>query len=144
MWKRISENVTMLAPITPIVFTTKSKREPVISGQSRCEMPIPVTAIGGISATEIAMPGKVSESCSFTRAKEAAKPTMMAITTEVRAGSDLKRISGVMSPNWFINIRLAIFAPAMPRTTDFNNVQKERETRFISAMVMPRDRDSTG
>lgn len=49
--------------------------------QFRRAMPIPVTARGGMRATEMATPGRVSLSWGLTRAKEAAKPAMMAIMT---------------------------------------------------------------
>ena len=86
----------MLANTTPIAFTTNKRSEPEIIATSSRAMPIPTTATGGTSATEMATPGSVSESFGFTRAKVAANPDTTAIITEGRDGWVREVISWVI------------------------------------------------
>ncbi len=69
----------MLANITPVVFTRNKRKDPLIKSQLNLAIPMPVVARGGIIATEIAIPGSVSFSWGFTKAKDPAKPTIRAM-----------------------------------------------------------------
>ena len=95
--------------------------------QLNSAMPIPVTAIGGISDTEMATPGRVSFSCGFTSAKLAAKPAMIATTSDIKLGCAREAISGVISLNWVEKTSEAKKDAVTPNKRDFVNVQNERE-----------------
>ena len=73
----------MLANTMAAELMRKRMKELVIIVQSKRARPIPVTASGGIKATEIAIPGSVLLSSGFTMANDAASPATIAIAAKI-------------------------------------------------------------
>jgi hypothetical protein len=87
----------MLANMIAMPFTTNKIKLSVIIAQSNRARPIPVTASGGMIATEIATPGRLAFRFGLIRAKLAAAPATIAMAMLITEGSVRAIISAVSS-----------------------------------------------
>ena len=137
----------MLAKTMLIALTTKRMNESVIMAQSNRARPIPVTAIGGMIATEIAIPGRVALSFGLISANDAAAPATTAIAMLMMDGSVRERIellSSTPSSACELKISVAIAAIGIAHASDFTTVQKDLKISFESAMTTPRESPRIG